>query len=196
MRKFLSFCLIALTLCVPSYAADETALAKKTVTSLQYVKAKLAERQDKVQAQSGTKAMTYGNNGSYDPGEISARDVKTSLGSSTTDTALPTVGAVNTGLNAKQNKVPAKDTNTVITYTGTSGVIGEKGIYQNSGSYSAQSDNLVDAGTFNAALKTGLDNEFVCADYDSNGLCWLWTIHNEKNSLYQGTQAETRRVRI
>lgn len=145
------------------------------LTSKNYVDTTLGARQDIIPAQSGAKAVTTTSNA----GEIAPRDVKTNLGSNTNDAGLPTVGAVNTALNGKQDEIPAVNANTVITYTGTAGEIGRKGIYQDTGTYTAQQDNLIDAGTFNAALKNGLDNEFVCVDRDpDSGNCWLWKIHN------------------
>ncbi|MBO4582577.1 MAG: hypothetical protein J5714_00770, partial [Alphaproteobacteria bacterium] len=101
------------------------------------------------------------------------------LGNSTSDTSLPMVGGVNTKLATKQDEIPAKNTNTVLTYTGVAGTVGEKGIYDDTGTYAAQADNLIDAGTFNAALKNGLDNEFVCAGYADTGECWLWSVDND-----------------
>ncbi|MBO4582756.1 MAG: hypothetical protein J5714_01710, partial [Alphaproteobacteria bacterium] len=111
-----------------------------------------------------------------------ATTVTGTLGNSTSDTSLPMVGGVNTKLATKQDEIPAKNTNTVLTYTGVAGTVGEKGIYQDTGTYASQTDSLIDAGTFNAALKNGLDNEFVCAGYSSTGECWLWTIHNDGNT--------------
>ena len=146
------------------------------LTSKNYVDTTLGARQDIIPAQSGAKAVTTTSNA----GEIAPRDVKTNLGSNTNDAGLPTVGAVNTALNGKQDEIPAVNANTAITYTGTAGEIGRKGIYQDTGTYNAQQDNLIDAGTFNAALKNGLDNEFVCVDRDpDSGNCWLWKINNE-----------------
>ena len=168
MKKLLSLLLIICSISV-AYADD-----KSTVTSLKYVDDQLATRQNKFGANDG-KAMTFTNVA----GGNAPRDVKTNLGSNTSDTGLPTVGAVNAGLDDKQNTIPAVNANTVITYTGTEGQIGQKGIYQDTGTYAAQSDNLIDAGTFNAALRNGLENEFVCADRDPvSGNCWLYTIDN------------------
>ncbi|MBO4583207.1 MAG: hypothetical protein J5714_04105, partial [Alphaproteobacteria bacterium] len=107
------------------------------------------------------------------------------LGNSTSDTSLPMVGGVNTKLATKQDEIPAKNTNKVLTYTGTAGQIGEKGIYQDTGTYASQTDSLIDAGTFNAALKNGLDNEFVCAGYATTGECWLWSVDNTSSNTTQ-----------
>ena len=177
MKKLLiSFCLILFGMVIVyGVHADD----KETVTSLKYVNDVLATKQDEIGAQSGTMAVTYTNT----PGTVTPREVKSNLGTSTSDTSLPMVGGVNTKLATKQDEIPAKNTNTVLTYTGVAGTVGEKGIYQDTGTYAAQSDNLIDAGTFNAALKNGLDNEFVCAGYATTGECWLWTIHNDGESI-------------
>ena len=171
MKKLLSLLLIICSIGV-AYADD-----KSTVTSLKYVTDELNTRQDKFGANDG-KAMTFTNVA----GGNLPRDVKASLGTSTTDSGLPTVSAVNTGIATKQDEIGAANTNTVVTYTGTPGTLGQKGIYQDSGTYATQSDNLIKASTFNAALRNGLENEFVCADRDPvSNQCWLWTIHNEEN---------------
>ena len=168
MKKLLSLLLIICSIGV-AYADD-----KSTVTSLKYVTDELNTRQDKFGANDG-KAMTFTNAA----GGNLPRDVKASLGTSTSDSGLPTVSAVNTGIATKQDEIGAANTNTVVTYTGTPGTLGQKGIYQDTGTYAAQSDNLIQASTFNAALRNGLNNEFVCADRDPvSNQCWLWTIDN------------------
>ena len=174
MKKLLSLLLMIMITCSVGIAYATGAGDTETVTSLKYVTDELNTRQDKFGANDG-KAMTFTNTA----GGNAPRDVKSSLGTSTSDTGLPTVSAVNAGLDDKQNTIPAVNTNTVITYTGVEGTIGQKGIYQDTGTYAAQSDNLIDAGTFNAALRNGLENEFVCADRDPvSNQCWLWTIDN------------------
>ena len=158
-----------------AFSANATVNDGHVTTTVGYVTHELDTRQDEFPAQSGTKAMTFGD----DAGEIGAREVKSDLGSSTSDDSLPTVSAVNDGLDDKQDAVAANNTNTVLTYTGTAGNVGAKGVYQNSGTYANQMDNLVTAGTFNTALRNGLESEFVCAETDpSNGQCWAWSINN------------------
>ena len=161
-----------------AFSANATVNDGHVTTTVGYVTHELDTRQDEFPAQSGTKAMTFGD----DAGEIGAREVKSDLGSNTSDDSLPTVSAVNDGLDDKQDAVPANNTNTVLTYTGTAGNVGAKGIYQNSGTYANQMDNLVTAGTFNTALRNGLESEFVCVEYDpaEPDKCWLWAI-NDRN---------------
>ena len=182
MKKFLLFGLIAAIL--PAVA--EEAADRKTATSLKYVTHELDTRQNKFGADTN-KAMEYTDS----TGTVQKRAVKSDLGSSTSDTSLPMVGGVNTKLDTKQDDIAAVNDHTAVTYTGQPGGIGRKGIYQTTESYANQSDNLIDAKTFNAAIKNGLDSEFVCREDNRDpvsGLCWLYTIHNGMagNSLPTG----------
>ncbi len=171
MKKFLLFGLMAAIM--PAVA--EEAADRKTATSLKYVTHELDTRQDKFGADTN-KAMEYTNAA----GTVQKRAVTSELGSSTSDTSLPMVGGVNTKLATKQDDIDPVNDHTAVTYTGQPGGIGRKGIYQTTGTYTEQSDNLIDAKTFNAALKNGLDSEFRCSDNRDpvSGLCWLYTIHN------------------
>ncbi len=170
MKKFLVFGLLAAVL--PALA--EEAADRKTATSLKYVEHELDTRQNKFTAEVN-KAMEYTNSA----GTVQKRAVTSDLDNGGTD-SLPMVGGVNTKLNQKQDDIAPVNDHTAVTYTGESGGIGQKGIYQDSGSYAQQSNDLIDAKTFNAALKTGLDSEFKCRDYkpDTN-LCWVYSIHND-----------------
>ena len=173
MKKFLLFGLIAAVL--PAVA--EEAADRKTATSLKYVTHELDTRQDKFTAEAN-KAMEYTNSA----GTVQKRAVTSELGTSTTDTSLPMVGGVNTKLDTKQDDIDPVNDHTAVTYTGQPGGIGQKGIYQATGTYAEQSDNLIDAKTFNAAVKNGLDSEFKCREDNrapGTDLCWLYTIHNK-----------------
>ncbi len=172
LKKFLLFGLLVAV--VPAVA--EEAADRKTATSLKYVTHELDTRQNKFGADTN-KAMEYTDSA----GTVQKRAVKSDLGSSTSDTSLPMVGGVNTKLNQKQDDIDPFNDHTAVTYTGQPGGIGRKGIYQTTGTYTDQSDNLIDAKTFNAALKNGLDSEFVCREDNRDpvsNLCWLYTIHN------------------
>ena len=79
----------------------------------------------------------------------------------------------------KQDQIPAVDTNTVITHTGTAGEIGEKGIYDSTGNYVEQQTSLVTAGTANTGINTALENEFICIEEDTDGTCLIWKIGNQ-----------------
>ena len=172
LKKFLLFgLLVAILPAVAEEVAD-----RKTATSLKYVTHELDTRQNKFGVDTN-KAMEYTNSA----GTVQKRAVTSELGTSTTDTSLPMVGGVNTKLDTKQDDIDPVNDHTAVTYTGQPGGIGQKGIYQATGTYAEQSDNLIDAKTFNAALKNGLDSEFKCREDNRDpdtDLCWLYTIHN------------------
>ena len=177
LKKFLLFGLMAAVL--PAMA--EEAADRKTATSLKYVTHELDTRQNKFDAEQN-KAMEYTNAA----GTVQKRAVTSDLDNGGTE-SLPMVGGVNTKLNQKQDDIAAFNDHTAVTYTGQPGGIGQKGIYQATGTYSDQSDNLIDAKTFNAALKNGLDSEFKCREDNLDpvsGLCWLYTIHNTSPNLF------------
>ena len=177
LKKLFVFGLLAAVL--PAFA--EEVADRKTATSLKYVEHELDTRQDKFTAEQN-KAMEYTDSA----GTVQKRTVKSDLGTNTSDTSLPMVGGVNVKLATKQDDIAAVNDHTAVTYTGTAGQIGQKGIYQTSESYVEQSDNLIDAKTFNAALKRGLDSEFLCSEYKpGTDLCWVWSIHNTgDNNLF------------
>ena len=156
-------------------AVAEEAADRKTATSLKYVEHELDTRQNKFGAEQN-KAMEYTNTA----GDVQKRAVTSDLDNGGTD-SLPMVGGVNTKLDTKQDDIDPVNDHTAVTYTGQPGGIGRKGIYQATGTYAEQRNDLIDAKTFNAALKNGLDSEFVCRDDNLDpvsGLCWLYTIHN------------------
>ena len=55
--------------------------------------------------------------------------------------------------------------NQVLTNTGTAGEYGTKGIYDATGEYAAQTQNLVDAATMNAGVQNAIDSEFQCIEW-------------------------------
>ena len=184
LKKFLLFGLLAAVL--PAFA--EEVADRKTATSLKYVEHELDTRQNKFTAEQN-KAMEYTNTA----GSVQKRAVTSDLDNGGTD-SLPMVGGVNTKLATKQDDIAAINDHTAVTYTGQPGGIGQKGIYQTTESYADQSDNLIDAKTFNAALKRGLDSEFLCSEYKpGTDLCWVWSIHNNEanGNLFDKTTIRT-----
>ena len=95
------------------------------------------------------------------------------------DKTITSLSYVTNQLATKQDKIPAVDTNTVITHTGTAGNIGEKGIYDSNGNYAEQQTSLVTAGDANTGINNALENEFVCVEFDSDG-CLIWKIRPAK----------------
>ncbi len=105
-----------------------------------------------------------------------------------TDRKTPTSkGYVDTAIDTRQARIPAANTNsatpgtTVVTYTGTAGTIGERGIYDNSNNYTAGTDagKLVTAGALTnkvATLPTIQTSKLTCANDPD---CTLWTIEGQ-----------------
>ena len=99
---------------------------------------------------------------------------------------IPTsVSYVQASVNTKQPKIPRAGTNsaqpgtTVVTYTGTAGQIGERGIYAG-GNYTAGTDanKLVTANALNYSvthIPTITTSKLTCAN---PGTCDLWTLDN------------------
>jgi len=94
---------------------------------------------------------------------------------------------VDTQVGTKQNKIPISGTNTgtpgttVVTYTGTAGQIGERGIYDGSGNYNSGTDanKLATAGMVKGAISaipTVETSKLVCANSPA---CTLWTIQDQ-----------------
>ena len=92
------------------------------------------------------------------------------------DKTITSLSYVTNQLATKQDEIPAVDTNTVITHTGTAGDIGEKGIYDSTGNYAEQQTSLVTAGDANTGISTALENEFICIEEDTDGTCLIWRI--------------------
>jgi len=81
---------------------------------------------------------------------------------------------VDAALATKQDKISANDgAARVLTNTGTAGEYGTKGIYDSTGEYALQTQNLVDATTMNAGVQNAIDSEFQCIEYDESGECLL-----------------------
>ncbi len=81
---------------------------------------------------------------------------------------------VDAAVATKQDKIPANDgAARVLTNTGVAGEYGTKGIYDATGEYATQTQNLVDAATMNAGVQNAIDSEFQCIEYDENNECLL-----------------------
>ena len=155
-----------------AYADDAT--RKKTVTSQYYVDTAVETKQPVVGAESGNYVVTYPNSAGTDTehneaGEINKRHISTTLtvgnnggdGINAAATDIPTVGAVNTGLNGKQNKISGT-AGKLVTYGGASGSVGSADVYNESGSYSTQTDALVRASHVNSAVANGFAGLLTC----------------------------------
>ena len=73
---------------------------------------------------------------------------------------------VDTAVATKQDTIPANDgAAQVLTNTGTAGEYDTKGIYDATGEYAVQQNNLVDAATMNAGVQNAIDSEFQCIEW-------------------------------
>ncbi len=85
-------------------------------------------------------------------------------------------GYVDSKMAEKQDNIIANDTPKVLTNTGTAGEYGTKGIYDSTGEYMTQTQNLVDAATMNAGVQNAINSEFQCIEYDESGECLLFDV--------------------
>jgi len=95
--------------------------------------------------------------------------------------------------------------NQALTNTGTAAEYGTKNIYDSNGSYTEQTDALVDAQTMNAAVQNAINAEFVCiswVDDDPTKDCLLMVLGNrnlfnisknpiESGNIYSGDGKDT-----
>ncbi len=111
------------------------------------------------------------------------------------DTTLTSKNYVDNAVATKQDIVPRKNTNTVLTHTGESGNIGEKEIYDTTDNFAAQQHDLVTAGVADAAIQNAVDTEFVCVEWhendehtDENCLGWqIKSLYNPSPNLLNET---------
>ena len=103
--------------------------------------------------------------------------------------AVTSESYVDSAVNTLQNEIPAENANTVLTNTGTAGEIGTKKIYDSTQDFSTQTDALVTAATFNAAVQNAIDNEFVCVESIPEG-CLLYKIMVKQTPPSTYTQLE------
>ena len=169
--------IIAIVIAMPAFADDVA--DRKTVTSKKYVDDQIATKQPILNA-SGTdlrnNVVMYTNQA----GEVTAKPISTTLSGTGIDNDLPTVGAVNTGLADKQNKISGTSGN-VVTYTSNAGTLGEHAVYKTTTTYdTTNAGALVEANHANSAIAKGLNEHLTCAGTDSvSGNCWLWQINDQ-----------------
>ena len=190
MKRTIS--ILGIMVALNAYAADPE--TRVNVTSLKYVEDQLANRQDKIPAKSGDKAVTPTGT----KGAIGERDIKTDLGNEATnqnDTGLTTVETVNTALNDKQASIQKLPTVNVVTYTGTNnnsnatnnyygrGVVTSTPIYDDT--TNTYGNGLVRASTLNSAVQTGVNSALTQVDETgtASNTGTLWRINDLNNVL-------------
>ena len=109
---------------------------------------------------------------------------------------LTTQSFVDSSVAQKQDKIPANNGVTqVLMNTGTPGNVATKDIYDSTGAYGTQTESLVTAEQFNAAVQNAIDTEFVCISWvndDPNDECLLVDIRgateNQSKNLFDISQ--------
>lgn len=181
MRIVRLFMLGVMLIGFSAYAADPVKAVdgdKKIVTSKKYVDDALSLKQPKL----NDGAADWRNNVVLYTNQAGVTDKKPIVTSLSGDSgSLPTVGAVNTGLNLKQNKLGENKTaGNVVTYTSTAGTLDQHDVYKGaSAAYNA--NGLIEAQHANSAIRKGLNDHLSCAGNapGTNGPCWLWTINDQ-----------------
>ena len=120
------FIIICALFAVAAYAENET-----VVTSKKYVDDELSKKQPQFEGLGNAKLMLYSDT---TDGVVASRDIVTSLGTSTTDTSVPTVGAINAGLATKQDTLNGT-AGWVVENTGTSGSVIQRPVYSETDNY-------------------------------------------------------------
>ena len=164
-----------------AYADDAaTILAKKTVTSKNYVDTALATKQPILTAQDGDYAVLYPGDGE-DDGAVRTRAIITSVGDYADGNELVTVGGVNTALAGKQNALPNNTAGKLVTYNGAMGSVGSADVYDSTSTYSTQQNALVKAKQVNEAISAGFNGVLTCVDSPA---CTLWRIDDTMSGTY------------
>ena len=153
-----------------------------TPTSKSYTDSKMNSKQPAFSGLGANKLMTYGTT----DGAVGSRDIVTELGTSTTATTVPTVGAINGGFNTKQYKLNG-NAGWVATNTGINGLVGQKPIYDATNNYNTA---LVDAQTLNNAVINAVNSELIQVDEtgtaSSSGT--LWKLNDAANLTLLNTR--------
>ena len=150
-----------------AYGANEN-----VPTSKKFVDDALAQKQPKFDGLGNDKLMLYSNT---TDGVVASRDIVTTLGNSTSDTSVPTVGAINTGLNTKQDMLNG-DAGWVAENTGIAGAVVQKPVYSATNNYS---NALVEVETLNNAVINAVNSELTVVP----GVGWTINTANNLNLL-------------
>ena len=166
------FMTIAAVMSVSAVFADSS-----SVTSRKYVDDFMTNYQDKIPGSGTDKLMIYDES----PDGIGEKNIVSSLGSNTSATDVPNVGAVLDGLNGKQETINGT-AGYVMTGTGTAGSVDERAIYDTN---TNNMDALVTAETVNTAVINAVNSSLIRVDangdVDPNGT--LWQIADDLTAL-------------
>ena len=147
------------------FAASAVFADNSSVTSKKYVDDLMSGYQGKLPGSGANKLMIYD-----DETGIGEKSIETTLGANAT--GVPTVGAVKTGLDGKQDTITGT-AGYVMTGTGYNGSVGEKPIYGTSSHYNSA---LVTAETVNSGVINAVNSSLIrvnaTGDQDPNGTLW------------------------
>ncbi len=147
------------------FAASAVFADDSGVTSKKYVDDLMSGYQGKLPGSGANKLMIYD-----DEAGIGEKSIEATLGENAT--SVPTVGAVKTGLDGKQDTINGV-AGYVMTGTGTPGEVGEKPIYSANTNYT---DSLVTAETVNSGVINAVNSSLIqvnaTGDQDPNGTLW------------------------
>ena len=147
------------------FAASAVFADNSSVTSKKYVDDLMSGYQGKLPGSGANKLMIYD-----DETGIGEKSIEATLGENAI--GVPTVGAVKTGLDGKQDTITGT-AGYVMTGTGTAGSVGERAIYDTN---TNNMDALVTAGTVNTAVTNAVNGSLIRVDengdQDPNGTLW------------------------
>ena len=156
------------------FAASAVFADNSSVTSKKYVDDLMSGYQGKLPGSGVNKLMIYD-----DETGIGEKSIETTLVSNAT--GVPTVSAVKTGLDGKQDTITGT-AGYVMTGTGYNGSVGEKPIYGTSSHYNSA---LVTAETVNSGVINAVNSSLIRVDengdQDPNGT--LWEIQDDLTAL-------------
>ena len=147
------------------FAASAVFADNSSVTSKKYVDDLMSGYQGKLPGSGANTLMIYD-----DETGIGEKSIETTLGSGAT--GVPTVSAVKTGLDGKQDTITGT-AGYVMTGTGTPGEVGERAIYSANTNYS---NALVTAETVNTGVINAVNSSLIRVNatgaQDPNGTLW------------------------
>ena len=192
--KFLMFGLIITASCAAYATEPSDATKRKSVTSQYYVDTQVATKQPIVGTKTGNYVVLYPTGGAANNGVIGERHIANVLSGNANDgtgavsnTDIPTVGAVNTGLNTKQEKLSNPVSGRLVTYGDESGAVGAADVYNTDYTYASQTDSLVRAAQVNAAVANAFGGMLTCSGWDTGhenqeDYCLYYTVDTNMGS--------------
>ena len=165
--KLFGFCLVGLIGMINgAYATGEST----ATTSQKYVDDALAGKQAILTAKTNDTIVTYPRTN----GPAIVHEIKEELGTSTSDTGIPTAETLESAIDEKIGMFLNLPNNNVVTYTGDGYSVVTTPIYDNSAN--TYGNGLVRASTLNNAVATAARGKFTRVDEngdaDANGTLW------------------------